>query len=419
MLTAQVIGEELASNQLCHIEQVDSKTAPTLASNSLLTLVAAIILFATTATVAQTVDGVVIEPESARLLSLEDLDVPLDITLSQPSDGITLSLDALGETSDDEEEEWQPRWKRNLRSTVDISGRPIYTEQTGDFSNMTFVGVDIHKVFANDEGDWGTLILQPYLTRIDNLQRRPGFFDDAHDWEMVYRICNFNYTKHGRGKFNVRVGHMEVPYGLEQVVNTNGTLRDYIHGRNIGVKGDWGVSLNGVSKELEYEVALLRGSGNEWRGRDDPYLVAGRTGSPRGEPISVGISALHGDVYRYGRPIPTIRRTRVAIDFIGGSGPFTIMGEVSLGRDPGTTIVNTVLEFDWHSKNETWLVYNQILYFNADLATGWDTNAINNLGVRWAPNNHWALSGQWSQDIVTFRGRPNFGVFALQARYRF
>ncbi len=359
-----------------------------------------------------------------RSLSLEDLDTLDDADRQVQTSGVELSLDALdslgdGPEEDGGQEQRQPCWKENLRFTVDLAERPIYSEHSGLFSNAFFLGIDLHKVFSNSEGDWGTLTLQPFLTRLDGVRRRPPFFDDAHDWELVYRICNFNYTKYGEGRRNIRIGHMEVPYGLEQVINTNGTLRDYIHGRNIGVKGDWGVSLNGETDEGEYEVALLRGSGNEWRRREDPYLVAGRIGTPRGEPISIGMSALYGDVYRYTGPTPTVRRSRIGVDFITGKGPFTVMGDVSIGRDPGTSVVNTVFEIDWHNRHETWLVYNQMLFFNLDLPTGWDTNAINVLGVRWTPDNHWALSGQWSQDITSFAGNSSTGVFALQVRYRF
>ncbi len=340
----------------------------------------------------------------------------------QPSDGgrsqgVGLSLDGLGDSLGEDTRQSQPSWKNNLRCTLDLSDRLLYTDPTGYFSNVAFIGIDLHKVFSGPEGDWGTLILQPFLTRTDNLQRRPGFFDDAHDWEFVYRICNFNFTKYGRGKFNIRLGHMEVPYGLEQVINTNGTLRDYIHGRNIGVKGDWGVSINGETKAVEYEFALLRGSGNEWRQTGDPYLVAGRIGTSRGEPVAVGVSALYGDVYRFGAP--TIHRGRFGLDVITGTGPFTLMAELSLGSDPNGDVVNSVTELDWNSNDDTWLVYNQVLGFNIDLPTGTETQIVNVLGVRWAADSHWAISGQWSQDVAAFSGRPKVGVFAFQTRYRF
>ena len=61
-------------------------------------------------------------------------------------------------------------WTDNLRFTVDLSYRPVYSGRTGDFGGLGFVGIDLHKVFSDKEGDWGTLTLQTYLTRADNFQ---------------------------------------------------------------------------------------------------------------------------------------------------------------------------------------------------------------------------------------------------------
>ena len=158
----------------------------------------------------------------------------------------------------------------NLRWAIDLAARPSFDDRLDEWHSAFFLGLDVHKVFGSESGDWGTLVLQPYLTRLDS-PRHPPFFESNHDWELVWRIFNFNYTGIASGRFNVRVGHMEIPFGLEQVVNTNGTLRDYQHGRNIGVKADWGVSLNGELPAWDYEFSLTRGTGNEWSSRGDPF----------------------------------------------------------------------------------------------------------------------------------------------------
>jgi len=146
-----------------------------------------------------------------------------------------LSLDDLDSKSDavegDGDEEGRReasdlgRWKDNLRFTVDVAVRPTYFGPTGDFGNATFIGIDLHKVITSDDGDIGTLTLQPFLTRIDNIQNaQQSIFEDRHDWALNWRIFNFNFTKYGKGKTNFRIGHFELPFGLEQSVNTNGTL---------------------------------------------------------------------------------------------------------------------------------------------------------------------------------------------------
>lgn len=302
---------------------------------------------------------------------------------------------------------------------MDVSSRAILNDRNGQGAHATFLGFDMHKVFTGPEGDIGTLVLQPYVTRLDNVGAPPPFFDDGDDWELVYRIFNFNYTALAGNKFNIRLGHMEVPFGLEHVINTNGTLRDYIHGPNIGVKADWAVSINGELEDWEYEVALLRGSGNEWIRRGDPYIVAGRVGTSRDEPFSLGVSFLHGEVFRYPTPDTPLRRTRLGVDAIWHYQCLTFLGEASVGYDLDTPVCNTILEVDLHSTDGTLMLFNQVISLNADVGNHWTSTTRNFLGARWAPDSHWALSAMWRQDLVTRGGAPDVGLFFMQVRYRF
>ena len=357
-------------------------------------------------------------------LSLSTLDGLAEPTTAETSTASALSLGGLGGASSEGsvggrqlELSAHQQWTDNLRQTVDLSSRPIYHGRLGVFSHATFLGVDLHKVFTGPDGDWGTLTLQPYLTRLDNFPSFPPFFDDGDDFEVVYRICNFNYTAYGRGKTNFRIGHMEIPYGLEQIINTNGTLRDYTHVRNIGVKADWGVSFNGETSDVEYEFALMRGSGNEWRRRSSPFLLAGRIGTARGQPVTLGLSALHGEIFRYSAD--TIRRTRLGLDVTVGTESFVWLGEVSAGFDGDTNVFNALIECDFHSKTETVLIYDQLVSFGSDARGQWDADVINFLGIRYQPDNHWAFSAQWSQSLHGVGDSPSATVIALQTRYRF
>ncbi len=305
---------------------------------------------------------------------------------------------------------------------TDVSTRPAFnfSEASGasanHLSDITFVGLDLHKVFSSAQGDWATLTLQPYITKLSNQHRRPSFSTGKDDWGLVYRIFNLNYTGLAQNQINLRVGHMEVPFGLEQVVNTNGTLRDYNHSKNIGVKSDWGVSLNGELSVLEYEVALLRGSGNAYSSRDAPYLVAGRVGSARDQPIRFGLSAYHGDVQQR---TGTTTRTRVGLDAIVDWHAFSFLSEVTAGKDAGAPAANGTLEIDWTNRDETWLVYDQIRVFASGLEPGWSTATSNALGLRFTPDAHWAFAVQWVQDLVNSSGTARDGVASLQLRCRY
>jgi hypothetical protein len=51
----------------------------------------------------------------------------------------------------------------NLRFTVDLSSRISIPTRRGKVGTEHVIGLDLHKVFSDAEGDWGTLRLQPYL----------------------------------------------------------------------------------------------------------------------------------------------------------------------------------------------------------------------------------------------------------------
>lgn len=137
-------------------------------------------------------------------------------------------------------------FQENLRATLDLSTRISHNDDTNNNHHLHVAGLDLHKVFSNDTGDWATVRAQLYLLRQENGPGGPAhpFLEGSDDWELQPRFLDVNFTALGEYIPNVRIGHFEVPYGLEQIINTNGTLLDYRHPQNIGrVKPDWGVTL--------------------------------------------------------------------------------------------------------------------------------------------------------------------------------
>ena len=108
----------------------------------------------------------------------------------------------------------------NMRRTVDFSSRLLHAENRT--WQLLAIGLDVHSVIAGTRGDIGTLTLQPYLLRVEGAPVGGGLFHDGHDWALQWRIANFNYTGLGHGRFNIRMGHFEIPFGLEQIEQTNG-----------------------------------------------------------------------------------------------------------------------------------------------------------------------------------------------------
>jgi hypothetical protein len=337
----------------------------------------------------------------------------------------------------------------NLRCAIDVSLRGgVETIQSDVFSTIA-IGIDLHKVFSSQNRDWGTLTLQAYLTRIDGLVKHPPFFDDNHDWELVYRIFTFNLTALTHGWLNVRVGHFEIPYGLEYLINTNGTLRDFMHPRNLGVKADWGVTINGdLPWPVEYEIGLSRGTGNEYFETGNPYAFSGRIGSSRDESIIVGISGFFGRVASpKGKDAKITRdrlspghvrrgiilRRRVGVDCLVYLDSVALMGEVSYGKDRDTVVVNSLFEIDWiPDEASEWQTYAQVRSFlerrprTGTSSANWDDAHSLTLGVRYRPplprftnSTTWAVSAQIAQAINEFGNARRGLVGMLQLRLRF
>ncbi len=355
---------------------------------------------------------------SSQELSLDSLDA---LGAGEANSPMELNLDALGTDSpitDTQRVADYPlqKWKDNLRFATDWSVRSVYDGRSGEFGPLVFAGIDLHKVFTDEQGDWGTLTAQNYLAYSQNVDTEL-FYDQGFD--VQYRIFNFNFTRFGKGKTNFRIGHFEVPFGLEQIINTNGTLRDYRHMQNLGVKNDWGITFNGERENIEYELGLSRGSGNNWRRRNDPYIVAGRVGTSRDEPVTLGLSAFHGKVLNRGKGPGTIKRSRIAGDFIFTDEKFIWLGELSVGFEEESRAYSALWEVDWTDPAETILAYNQLFVRGFGDTVGWDNELRNSVGVRWTPNTKCAFSGQATHIFDGLADAGRGAILELQMRYRF
>lgn len=335
----------------------------------------------------------------------------------------------------------------NLRWTLDLSSRGIVETGARKWRGVHAIGLDVHKVFSSASKDWGTLVAQLYLTRIDRVEQKPYFFDDNHDWELVVRIFNFNLTGLFDGRLNLRAGHFDIPFGLEYTINTNGTLKQFLTVANLGLKNDFGFTVNGVLKDLEYEVAISRGTWNELYSRNDPFIFSGRMGSTRENNFIVGVSGFYGDVATPSTNGPrvldligqqrarreTIRRWRVGIDLQYYWYKLGFIGESSVGVDArrfqqssrGQRKWNSLLEINWQF-DSTVQLYSQYRAFLTQLprSSHFDETSLTS-GLRWTPalyqlraETRWALSAQLSQQLSNADHSPRDLSLSLQFRVR-
>jgi hypothetical protein len=334
------------------------------------------------------------------------------------------------------------RFRNNLRMTVDLAGRSIVPTRNGSSSSgsIAYIGLDVHKVFTDDQGDYATLIAQPYLTKLNSV-KGPHFFEGNNDWELVNRIMNVNFTRVFDERMNIKVGHFEVPYGLEQPLNTNGTLRDLASPRNLGVKADWGVTLNGTLTDYDYEIGVSRGTGNEFFDSEDPYVVAGRLGTKQDENLILGVSFFKGSIwnpgalngYKAGLADASgiagniLDRERYGFDIqYHFERPMSFLAEFNWGKDYERDVFNSLLELDFYNPSKSVMWFTQFHYLSEqydDSMGGWEDFIDGSVGWRWTPNNNWALSVMYVQELSA---KHPAGVektlgskFIAQLRFRF
>ena len=304
-------------------------------------------------------------------------------------------------------------WTDNLRWSVDSSAQQWLNSKTDQWLDQYVVGLDLHKVFSTSRGDIGTLILQPYVVWLPGDRPRPYFFE-GNEAALTWRIANFNLAVLPRGRLNVRFGHFEFPFGLEHEINTNGTLRQYGNGANLGGKADWGTGVNGQFSNWQYEVAVTRGTGQEYHSSGDPYAFSARVGTPFDRSVSVGVASFRG---RIEGPTGLVERERIGVDARWARGPVGLMAEASTGKDFDDDVRSWLAEFNWTSGTESLLTYLQLRRHEVARAVDGRSADIVGFGVRWLLSNQITLAAQLNHEIRRFD--PGLDANELRLHFRF
>jgi hypothetical protein len=369
-------------------------------------------------------------------------------SLDQPEESgeIELNLENTLPGSDSAEQEstsFLESLTDNLRLDVDVFTRIQTTSRRKEFEALSAIGLDMRKVFSDDSGDIGTAVLQPYLIRKDNPYMMPTRMietDQSDEFSVELHDFYFNYTRWGRGQTNVKIGHFDVPFGLDPLVDTHFTVRQYQAMHDAGFKKDWGVELNGALPKFDYAVSATTGTGMDFTGiRESPFLIAGRIGTPSDENTVYGVSGLYGEViddhgaHRVDESDPRgdtrqerniVRRWRVALDATHMQGQWTYRGEAAAGSDFDQTVFDSLGEIEWTHSDEMFSAYLQGRYNAQDGFDGWDEDIQSRLGVKWRLNNTLTLSAQWVHEFAHYaeeKGGTHLveDTFTVQLRARF
>jgi hypothetical protein len=307
--------------------------------------------------------------------------------------------------------------QENLRLEVDASSRIGWSTSAASWSNVEAVGLDMLTVLASDTRDWLRINLQLYAVRVDFGQSHPFAFDGSGEWKFQPRNSFLDILLLPRGVLTARVGHFELPYGLEAYIDTNGTLRQYTTGRDLGIKTDWGSALTGTNAGLEWIASLSRGSGNEWNGSGDPWLALGRVGMPLDSASSLGLTAAGGDIRVAGKAPPQ-SRWRIALDGRIEFFAFDLLGEVTGGQNEGVGRVGGVVELDWRNRSEVFLGYLQLFPEWRQGPTGAGGRLELRTGFLWRLVKGLSLSAEVRQIAHATDGEPHSTGIFTQLRYR-
>ncbi|WP_085758815.1 hypothetical protein [Oceanicoccus sagamiensis] len=302
----------------------------------------------------------------------------------------------------------------NGRVALDGAIRGMENLESHEHGMIYYLGLDLHKVFSRSTSDIGTLIFQPYLVRRKNTHYIFSDVGQEDDQELIWRVANFNYTALSNGGVNIRAGHFELPFGLEQTMDSNGTLRQFT-ASDRAIKSDWGVSVNGVLPSYEYEVALSAGSGNTIDRSQSPYLFSGRIGSASHQNYVVGGSWFYGDVLVE----KTItERRKIGLDLAYYFRQWMWLAEISIGENDQQNTVSGFLELSQQIPQEHLHLYMQLKHQQIK-SEGWQSGGQFITGLVWEPYKNFTVSGQLLYSIEEIEQQPRSNRLSVQLRYRF
>jgi hypothetical protein len=282
-------------------------------------------------------------------------------------------------------------------------------------------GIDARKVFAGNKRNVATVNLQLDVWCTDNQARRPPFFEHDHDCESLVRNASVNFHASGDGKLNILIGHTELPFGLEVPVSTSKSLRTLLTPRDLAMKLDWGVGINGTLGKFDYSALLSRGSGIEYRHNKDPWSFTARVGHSINrqrflpEP-GLGLSIFRGNVLLNDGVIS--KRERIALDGVRYFNRFGLVSQFSFGDTDDRDTWNGLVELNWSDSIEAKVGYIQYKSYNEDFQSGWKRAKSASIGARFGQIAGLTWAVQYTREFSSFTNNGDQDVIDFQLKYR-
>jgi hypothetical protein len=321
-------------------------------------------------------------------------------------------------------DEWLDDQRPSLELAFDLSMRIVEKSGGSGTGHVNWVGIDLVDRLTWDGLPLASVIFQAYAIEAKDLPATPIIFDEPRDWQLQWRFVYLDFDRWAHKGFSWKVGHFQVPFGLEWINDTTGTLRQYTNAKNLGVKADWGMSGHGTRNGLDYEVALTRGSGNEYRDVDDNHVFAVRIAAHPSRVFSYGVSFLDANLTGQDAPVglgafPKPDRMRYGIDGRWTFPSVQLLGELSSGKNDDLEVWSGLIEANLTNSDERDLAYIQTVGAGTKGASGWDERILVNLGVKRLIGPSLSLEAQWTHDLEVPGNGALGDTGVLQMRYRF
>lgn len=231
-------------------------------------------------------------------------------------------------------------------------------------------------------------------------------------------------------KDSLRVGHFQIPYGLNPVLAPRNSFILPLGAYDLGFKWDWGAAYKGSVGGYDYEVAGTTGVGERVTRPDGAFLVSGRVGTPTYKDHEYGLSVLYGSVSRqvlnHLISTPKVSRFRVAADTTLMKRPYRVlMAELSVGKDGGTGVGGVMLAADYIlPRAPKYSVTGQAVGWFTDLSRSHSANSLITLALTRTVLRSAMVRLAWVHNLHIAQGQPFVGPSAdnrlfLQAYWSF
>lgn len=258
----------------------------------------------------------------------------------------------------------------------------------GNTASRQSLGFETLKKFSTATATFATIDFQGRLLRRDGFnpvfndlegQMRPGWKFEYHNvYVDLYNILNPFLSDEQRGDavghFNLRAGRFYVPFGLNLMTNTHGTILQLSNEENFGFERDWYMGFWGaVNKDLNYDVYYLVGSGYDFKFKGQSGLGALRLSLANKYSYDYGLEggfSILGGNRLSPNSINPIETKRVGLDGryrqAVPTGLLTFTSELSGGRDDSNTVFTQLYQAEYLHASRKWGLNTQYRRFQQE-----------------------------------------------------